>query len=142
MPTRIDFHSSVPDKVAYGCRLVRKARAQTGTPRILLLAENQQQLAQLDDALWTFSDLDFLPHVLLNSPLATHTPVLLSTTEEHPFDEMLMLINLSQRLVQNPARFVRIFEIVSRQEEDLLLGRQRYRSYASMGAQLTHHIAN
>ncbi|HEX2530741.1 MAG TPA: DNA polymerase III subunit chi, partial [Burkholderiaceae bacterium] len=34
--TRIDFHSNVPDKTAYACRLVRKARA--ANCRIVILA--------------------------------------------------------------------------------------------------------
>ncbi|WP_338844690.1 DNA polymerase III subunit chi [Massilia sp. W12] len=142
MPTRIDFHSNVPDKLQYCCRLVRKARARPDTPRILLLNSDAGQLARLDEALWTFSDLDFLPHVTVEHPLAPHTPILLSTREiDPPQGEPLLLINLTTRLVQDPARFVRIIEIVPADEHELLLGRQRYRDYNGMGAQLSHHVA-
>ncbi len=66
--TRIDFHSNVPDKIGYACRLVRKARA--ADCRVILFAEDRAQLAALDQALWTFSELEFLPHVMADDPLA------------------------------------------------------------------------
>jgi DNA polymerase IIIc chi subunit len=45
--TRIDFHTNVPDKVAYACRLVRKAWAANN--RVVLLtndARNWQNLTR------------------------------------------------------------------------------------------------
>ena len=72
--TRIDFHSNVPDKLGYACRLVRKARA--ANCNIVLLMENRADLAALDERLWTFSELDFIPHVHATDPLASATPVI------------------------------------------------------------------
>ena len=50
--TRVDFHSKVPDKLAYACRLIRKARASK--MQVVVFLEDQAQLTQFDDMLWSF----------------------------------------------------------------------------------------
>ena len=71
--TRVDFHSKVPDKLLYACRLVRKARA--ADMRVVVFTRDREQLHALDEALWTFSEQDFLPHVTADDALASQTPV-------------------------------------------------------------------
>lgn len=137
--TRIDFHSNVPDKIAYACRLVRKARAADS--RIVMLAGDAQQLDALDAALWTFSDQDFLPHVRADDPLAAQTPVLLTDSDEAEFPHHQVLINLSLRTPAQFARFERLLEIVSTEEADRLAGRERYRFYQQRGYPLNHFVA-
>ena len=139
--TRIDFHSNVPDKIAYACRLVRKARSQN--LQVVMLAADVAQLQRLDEMLWTFSELDFLPHVTADSPLAAQTPIVLmdaaGSQAELPHHQIL--VNLSQQAPANFARFERMFEIVARDEDDRLAGRERYRHYQQRGYPLTHYDA-
>ena len=136
--TRIDFHSNIPDKITYACRLVRKARA--AECKVVLLAADRNQLAALDEALWTFSELDFLPHVTAENKLAGQTPVILSSdTTDLPHHQIL--INLSSRSPANFARFERMFEIISPDEADVIAGRERYRFYKERGYPLTHSVA-
>lgn len=137
--TRIDFHSNIPDKLAYACRLVRKARA--ANCKIVMLAEDRDQLAALDEALWTFSDLDFLPHVTAGSPLAAKTPVIMSDSDAAELPHHEILINLSAGTPAHFARFERMFEIISSDEADRLAGRERYRFYKERGYPLTHFVA-
>ena len=139
--TRIDFHSNIPDKINYACRLVRKAR--TADARIVVLAESAQ-LAALDAALWTFSELDFIPHVLADDALAARTPVLLTAeiAEAPALPHHQILINLTRQTPAEFARFERLFEIVSSDAEDLERGRQRYRFYQQRGYPLTHSVAD
>lgn len=139
--TRVDFHSNVPDKLLYACRLVRKARAASAQ-RILLLLADRQQMSQFDEMLWTFSDIDFLPHVPSNSPLAAQTPVLLTCQLTPDLPPTPILINLSHHSVQQVGQFERIFDIVSGQEEDKLAGRERYRFYQQLGCTMQHFVAN
>lgn len=139
---RIDFHSNVPDKLQYSCRLVRKARAQASPARIVLLAQNPQQLAELDEAMWSFSDIDFLPHVQINHPLAAQTPVLLTCQEVDEVAQPTILINLSNNTLTHPQAYVRVFEIVGSDESDKLAGRERYRVYQQLGYTLSHFVAN
>lgn len=139
--TRIDFHSNVPDKIAYACRLVRKARSQN--MRVVMLAADAEQLRQLDESLWTFSDLDFLPHVSAGSPLAAQTPIILTEVANAggELPHYQILVNLSQQPPANFARFERMFEIVAADDDDRLAGRERYRHYQQRGYPLTHYDA-
>jgi len=137
--TRIDFHSNVTDKIAYTCRLVRKARA--GNFKIILLAQDKTDLAALDQSLWTFSDQDFLPHVHAGDPLAPNTPIILTDSDDVELPHHQILINLASRTPAHFARFERMFEIISSHEEDKASGRERYRFYQHRGYPLTHFVA-
>jgi DNA polymerase-3 subunit chi len=137
--TRIDFHSNVADKIAYACRLVRKARA--AQCNAVIIGSDRGQLAALDEALWTFSDQDFLPHVMADDALAAQTPILLATNAMHEFPHYQVLINLAAETPAQFARFERMLEIVSADAEDKSAGRDRYRFYQQRGYPLTHFVA-
>lgn len=138
--TRIDFHSNVPDKIGYACRLVRKAH--TAQCRVVLLAEDMDSLATLDKALWTFSEFDFLPHVLASDPLALQTPIILTDNDATNYPHHQILINLSNKTPAHFARFERMFEIISSADADKQFGRDRYRFYQQRGYPLTHTVAD
>lgn len=137
--TRIDFHSNVPDKISYACRLVRKARA--ANCRIVLFTNDRRRLAALDEALWTFSELDFLPHVMAGDPLAAQTPVLLADNDTVELPHHQILINLSDTTPSHFASFERMFEIIASDDADKSAGRERYRFYQQRGYPLTHFVA-
>lgn len=136
--TRIDFHSNVGDKIAYVCRLVRKARSARF--RVVLLSE-EHELQRLDDALWTFSELDFLPHVRADDPLAASTPIVLTDRDDHPLPHHQILINLTAGMPAGFASFERLFEVISSDATELAAGRERYRLYQQRGYPLTHYDA-
>lgn len=77
--SRVDFHSNVPDKLAYACRLARKAYMAGN--KVVVLAQDSAQLDALNSAMWTISATDFLPHVLAGDPLAAQTPIILTDDE-------------------------------------------------------------
>ncbi|WP_019141664.1 DNA polymerase III subunit chi [Noviherbaspirillum massiliense] len=137
--TRIDFHSDVSNKIAYACRLVRKAYA--ANCRIVLLTQDHADLAALDQALWTFSDRDFLPHVTADDPLAAVTPVILTDADHAELPHHQILVNLSTRTPAHFARFERMFEIISTDEADKSAGRERFRFYKQRGYPLSHFVA-
>jgi DNA polymerase-3 subunit chi len=137
--TRIDFHSNVPNKIAYACRLARKARAADS--QIVILAQDRRQLGELDELLWTFSEHDFLPHVMLDDAWAAQTPILLTTEGAMESPHHHILINLSDTPPAHFARFERMFEVISSDDADKSAGRERYRYYQQRGYPLTHFIA-
>ncbi|MES2743659.1 MAG: DNA polymerase III subunit chi [Pseudomonadota bacterium] len=137
--TRIDFHTNVPDKVAYACRLTRKAYLAHN--RIVLLAQDAAQLAELDRALWTFSATDFLPHALADDTLAADSAIVLTEDDGAPLPHHDILINLSRHQPRQPARFARVFEIVSQEQQDAAAGRQRYVAYKQQQYLPTHFVA-
>lgn len=137
--TRIDFHTNIPDKLAYACRLARKAYAAKA--RVVLLAEDAAQAAALDAALWTLSSTDFIPHVPAGDPLADQTPVIVTFDEAAPLPHHEMLVNLTRRTPRELERFARVFEIISTDEDDAAAGRQRYVAYKKQSYPLTHFVA-
>lgn len=136
--TRIDFHSKVGHKIHYACRLMRKARA--AGCNIVVLA-GRGDLTALDDALWTFSEQDFLPHVRAGDALAAQTPIILTEDDGAELPHYQILINLSGTAPAHFARFERLIEIVSTDEADVAAGRERYSAYKQRGYPLHHHIA-
>ncbi|GAC1423705.1 MAG: DNA polymerase III subunit chi [Burkholderiaceae bacterium] len=134
--TRIDFHSNVADRIAYVCRLTRKARAADCC--VVVLVRDATQLNELDDALWRFSDFDFLPHVAVQHPLAGRTPIVLSHSDVADLPHHQVLINLSGATPAHFARFERMCEIISKDQADRIAGRERYTFYKQRGYPLTH----
>jgi DNA polymerase-3 subunit chi len=128
----LDFHFKVDHPVIHACRVIRKALGNGRT--VLVFSRDAQQLARLDSALWTFSALDFLPHVYADSELAPSTPVWLSMTPVQDRDLLLLLDD-------EPApdfehwfeRFERVIEIVSNEDEDRARARVRFKAYRERG---------
>ena len=137
--TRIDFHTNIPDKLAYACRLARKAYAAKA--KVVVLAEDAAQAEALNAALWQVGDTDFIPHVLAGDPLAPDTPVIVTADEEAPLPHHEMLVNLTRRTPATLAQFARVFEIISTDEDDAAAGRQRYVAYKKQSYPLTHFVA-
>ncbi len=137
--TRIDFHTNIPDKLGYACRLARKAYGSRA--RLVLLAEDAAQAAALNAALWELSETDFVPHVMADDPLAAQTPVIVTHDEMTDLPHHEMLVNLTRRTPGNLDSFARVFEIISTDEDDAAAGRKRYVAYKKQSYPLTHFVA-
>jgi DNA polymerase-3 subunit chi len=143
--TRIDFHTNIPDKLSYACRLTRKAYGAGG--KLVLLTEDAAQAASLNEALWTLSETDFLPHVMAGDALAGQTPIIVTYNDndndggQAALPHGGMLVNLTRRIPANVDRFERVFEIISTDEDDAAAGRKRYLDYKQKSYPLTHFVA-
>ncbi|MGE5338491.1 MAG: DNA polymerase III subunit chi [Gemmatimonadota bacterium] len=129
---RVDFYFNVDHRLQYACRVVRKARAANLS--VLVYARDADRMARFDNALWTFSALDFVPHVYVDSPLAHGTPVWLTLTADGDTRRDLLL-NLDDDV---PAAgwctgFPRVIEVVSRDDDDRARARQRFRTWRERG---------
>ena len=134
--TRVDFHFNVADKIDYGCRLIRKVRK--AGQKAVVFCDDEASLRSFDEALWTFSALEFIPHVMGSDPLADRTPVLLTShVADLPHHEVL--VNLGGTLPQFFTRFERLVEVVGAEPEDRAQARQRYRYYKDRGYPLATH---
>jgi DNA polymerase-3 subunit chi len=136
----VDFHFNVDHPVIHACRVVRKALGNQRT--VLVFSRDAQRLARLDSALWTFSALDFLPHVYADSELAGCTPVWLSMTplEERTRDILLLLDDeAAPDFDRWFPRFERVIEIVSNEDEDRARARARFKTYRERGFALNSH---
>ena len=140
MALRVEFHTGVADDLGFACRLLRKASRQG--VRVLVRAP-AARLQRLDRELWTFDERDFVPHArwaggAAAPAVATRTPIWL-VDGEPPADCPPVLVNLGAPMVTEPARFARIIEIVSGEEDELQAGRQRWRDYKRLGLPLKQH---
>lgn len=128
--TRIDFHLNVNDHLLYTCRLVRKAYG-SGL-EVVCYSSMPDLLAQLDKLLWTFSDEDFLPHVMTGHPAVADTPIIL-TDKADDISHYDLLINLDSEWPPFFSRFDRLVEIVGTEEDNKAKARQRYKFYKERG---------
>jgi DNA polymerase III subunit chi len=134
--TRVDFHTHVDHPVSHTCKLLRKARAAGN--QCVVYCSRESTLDELDKLLWTFSPLDFLPHVYASDALANDTPILLTTAvADTPHHDVL--INLDADSPTFFSRFERVIEVVGTSEDDANAGRMRYKFYKERGYALTHH---
>ncbi len=140
----VEFHHGMTDKLAYACRLLRKAY-RSGAQ--VLVTGDAGTLKALDRQLWLFDDQEFLPHVLalpgLTLPARLHdTPVWLAPHgegEQQAPGERGILVNLGPDMPEQPERYRRLFEVVSLAPHDRQLGRQRWKRYESLGLQIQPH---
>lgn len=138
--TAVAFHFGVASKQDYTCRLLRKAVASGA--RLVVLTD-AAQLEQLDRALWALSPVDFVAHCVASAPAAVRnrSPVILAThTSQVPDPELRqILLNTTDTVPEGFEQFNRLIEIVSAQESDRLLARQRWRHYAGKGHSIEKH---
>jgi len=138
--TRIDFHFNAEHRLHYACRITRKARG--AGKRLVVYARDADRIAQFDAALWTFSALDFLPHVYVDSPLASVTPILLTLDAGHaPASDVLLTLDDEPppNFAQTFERYERVIEVVSRLDDDRARARSRFKLYREHGFQPESH---
>lgn len=135
--TNVEFHTQVPDRLLYACRLLRKAAA--GAARVLVTAE-MDTLNQLDRQLWAFSSTDFVPHCFQDAPaqVLDHSPIVLTPTLPANAAQAVLL-NLGSVVPVGFEQFARVIEIVSEEAGDKSRARSRWKHYAGSGCHLSSH---
>jgi DNA polymerase-3 subunit chi len=138
--TEVAFHFNVPDRTGYTCRLVRKAHRMGAT---VVLAGPAPALAHFDRALWTFDDLEFLPHVTLLpgqkvEPRWRATRVWLAQDASQPGHHDV-LVNLGVAPPVGFESFGKLIEIVTADEAERSAARERWRHYTARGYTIQKH---
>jgi DNA polymerase-3 subunit chi len=138
--TDIAFHFNAPDKLAYACRLLRKAVASGA--RVVVTGEGAT-LHALDSLLWTFAPLEFVPHCRAGSSpeqLSASPVVLVAQVEgAQALPHQQVLLNLGERIAAGFERFERVIEVVTLDEQDRQNARQRWKQYTDLGYSITRH---
>lgn len=134
--TDISFHVNLADPLAYACRLLRKAAASGA--RVVVVGE-PAQLRELDQALWTFSPHDFLPHGVVGvapAPVLARSAIVLAPdTQGAPHRQVL--VNLAAARPEGFEAFERLIELIGNDAPSLQQGRERWKHYAARGYALT-----
>nr|WP_315491453.1 DNA polymerase III subunit chi [uncultured Rhodoferax sp.] len=136
--TELAFHFGAPDKMAYTCRLLRKA---VGSGAKVVVLASADSVAQLDVDLWGLSPTEFLPHCLANAGDAVRgrSPVVMVTDLQQEPEMADVLVNLTDTVALGFARFARVIEVVSTDAADRDLARQRWRQYTEQGYTIARH---
>lgn len=136
--TEVAFHFGAPDKVAYVCRLLRKAVGSSA--KVVVLAD--VETVQLIDAeLWARSPVDFVGHCVgtATSTMKEISSVVLVTEIQQAFANRQVLVNLTESVPDEFDTFDRLIEVVSVDETDRNHARQRWKNYTDRGYSIARH---
>ncbi len=136
--TEVAFHFGAPDRLGYTCRLLRKATA-TGA-RLQVRATAETRIA-LDAALWNLAPTDFISHCDAMAPdtVRSRSAVVLMDAGAPVQPDFPILVNLADDVPQGFEHLQRVIEIVSTDEQDRNLARQRWRYYTEREYAITRH---
>ena len=134
--TRIDFYFHVEDKLKTACALSAKICARG--LRVLAFCADAEASQLFSRMLWVAPAVSFVPHCTPDHKLAQVTPVIV----DHQGAKLLhdqVLLNLRSEWPPFFSRFQRLIEIVSLNEEDRRLARDRYKFYRDRGYDIRSH---
>lgn len=137
--TQVDFYllstSEEHTRDHFICKLVEKIVRQRHMLHIH--CKDRQETHRLDELLWTFSDISFIPHNILGE--GPSTPPLVQLGFDGTPTHHDILINLCATIPIFYSSFQRILEIVPQDEGLQAAARQRYQFYKTQKFVLNTH---
>ena len=135
--TAVAFHFNVNDRQAYACRWLRKAVNLSARVVVLGMPET---LRLLDQALWSMSEIEFLPHCLdtADPQVVARSPVVLARSLD-TLAHRQVLLNLGERVPAGFEQFERVTEMVTQDETERQRARERWKHYLAQGCSITRH---
>ena len=134
--TEITFHVQVGDRLAYACRLLRKAFSSGAKVVVCAPADLRDAL---DRALWEMAPHDFVAHCRVDSAAASlaASPIVLALPDQLGLAaHRQVLVNITQTVPAGFGSFERFIEIVGTAEADVACGRERWKHYRDRGYSL------
>lgn len=138
---RVDFYvlpENSPQE-RFACFMTHKAWQQGNT--IYIHTVSRELAETLDDLLWTFKDISFIPHEIMGKKPVCNEPVIIGWQDKPP-EQYQVMINLTQDVPTCAEMFARIIEIVAGNNTDRQQARNRYRDYRDRGYELHNHTMN
>ena len=138
--TEVAFHTGIANPLDYACRLLRKA--YRAGARVAVLGESGL-LDRLDQALWTFESLEFVPHIVLprdgaDARRLALSPIVLVKGASAAPAACRVGVTLGGHPVGDVGAFDRLIAIVGLDPEHREAGRQRWREYERAGHAVSH----
>lgn len=140
MVGEVEFHTGIAEPIGFACRLLRKA-VHAGAS--LVCTAPAATLDELDRALWTFEEREFIAHLRVpGAPpaRARRTQVWLAPAADASAQGRV-LVNLGAEVAPDPALFARVIELVASDADAAAQGRERWRAYKALGFEIRHHAA-
>ena len=139
--TQVDFYvleqPDSPSRPLMACRVADKA-FRSGH-RVYVLASSQEQVKELDQLLWTYSQGSFTPHETYSGTIKNDLAPILIGADEAPESWHDILITLTDDVPPFFSRFERVIEIVGNDEDQKKNARDRFRFYRDRGYALQSH---
>ncbi len=132
--TQVFFYHGAADRIAAACALIGGAYAKRKP--LVVHAPDPGVASAIDRALWTQSQLGFIPHCRADSPLAAETPILIADSLAGVAGERLM--NLGLELPEGFERFASLIEVVGQDDADRNAARERVRRYKEQGCEVRY----
>ena len=120
----------------FSCALIQKVWKQGNNIYINMCSESAANT--LDDLLWTFKDISFLPHCLASEDSSDKIPIVIGYNNPVP-DHTSVIINLADEIPLELNKAERILEIVAGSEDERKQARRRYADYRNQGHLLNKH---
>ena len=137
--TRVDFYvlPEASRQERFACLMTHKVWS-VGQP-LFIKTDNQEMAEALDNLLWTYHDISFIPHGLMTDDSSIpDSPVMIGWQDRLP-DNLDVLLNLAPELHKSTDRFARIIEIVAGDGNMRQQARNKYRQYRERGFDLHNH---
>lgn len=132
---RVDFYvletASAAARLRLACRIAEKA--YLASQSVLIWHTERRELDTVDQLLWTFADVSFVPHEWLEGAAAAQTPVLLGTTPPAAAVDVLINLDPSASLPPFLERIGRVAEVIDGEHSRRDAGRERFKAYRQMG---------
>ncbi len=137
---RIDFYliseSTDNERLRFACRLLEKAYLQNH--RIYINTNNETEARLLNDLLWTFRDVGFVPHGLVGEQNTEKASVQIGYSK-NPKLHKDILLNLTQEIPEFYTEFERVIEIIPEQPEWKNKARENFKKYKENNHQIETH---
>lgn len=109
--------------------------------KVVLVTASRQIQQQLDQALWNFSETDFLPHECIGASTTSTAGIVLARENSTSLPHHELLVNLCTSTPDYFARFERLIEIIGTDQAAVAAARVRWSFYKDRGYRLTHFTA-
>jgi len=135
--TRADFYilDETTAESKFTCTITNKVYQQGHS--IYIDVPNHEIADKIENLLWTYHDISFIPHALADTD-PSKIPVVIGWPGTEPV-EFDVLINLTDRIPESAASFSRIIEIIPSESSARQHGRERFKQYRGLGFELFSH---
>ncbi|OGT31927.1 MAG: hypothetical protein A3E87_06475 [Gammaproteobacteria bacterium RIFCSPHIGHO2_12_FULL_35_23] len=137
MVERIDFYIlSTPETISFTCRLLEKAYKEKH--RIYVQTNSKAEALKLNDSLWTFKDISFVPHRLQDMTAAPIAPITIGVEEGDP-NLANVLVSALPKLPKNYQAYQRIALVIANDEAQKAEARDLYKKLKASEITLQVH---
>jgi DNA polymerase-3 subunit chi len=104
----------------------------------VVYCSNRIRLDEFDDLLWSLWPEEFIPHAHVALPEAADSPIVLMD-DDIKLHSHTLLLNLDDEPPPFFSRFVRLFEVVSCEDDDKQKARTRFAFYRDRGYAINNY---